>query len=158
MRAVKPKKSPGSNSSTIWRRPSGCATHRLAVPEVTRYQYSAGCPWLQISCPRWHFLTTAIEASFSNRFGWYARAGAEWLVLFSPCGGFSLAVSGMMMRAGGFFLGIDALDADAIVKWVELHAFLHVHHWILPKAINEVGEQKIEFKISHQKFIAARPG
>ena len=25
-------------------------------------------------------LTTAIEASFSNRFGWYARAGAEWLV------------------------------------------------------------------------------
>jgi hypothetical protein len=50
------------------------------VPEVTRYQYSAGCPWLQISCPRWHFLTTAIEASFSNRFGWYARAGAEWLV------------------------------------------------------------------------------
>ena len=50
------------------------------MPEVTRYQYSAGCPWLQISCPRWHFLTTAIEASFSNRFGWYARAGAEWLV------------------------------------------------------------------------------
>jgi hypothetical protein len=44
------------------------------------------------------------------------------------------------------------------VKWAELHAFLHVHHWILPKAINEVGEQKIEFKISHQKFIAARPG
>ena len=35
--------------------------------------------------------------------------------------------------AGGFFLGIDALDADAIVKWVELHAFLHVHHWILPQ-------------------------
>jgi hypothetical protein len=135
------------------------------VPEVTRYQYAAGCPWLQISCPRWHFLTTAIEASFSNRFGWYARAGAEWLALFSPCGGFVLALRGLPPggvgdddAAGGFFLGIDTLDADAIVKWAELHAFLHVHHWILPKAINEVGEQKIEFKISHQKFIAARPG
>jgi hypothetical protein len=53
---------------------------------------------------------------------------------------------------------LERCDADAIVKWAELHAFLHVHHWILPKAISEVGEQKIEFKISHQKFIAARPG
>jgi hypothetical protein len=44
------------------------------------------------------------------------------------------------------------------VKWVELHAFLHVHHWILPKAINEVGEQKIGFKISTSKIIAARLG
>ena len=58
---------------------------------------------------------------------------------------------------GGFFLGIDALDADAIVKWVELHAFLHVHHWILPKAINEVGEQKIGFKISTSKIYRRSP-
>ena len=87
------------------------------------------------------------------RQGWRRMVGVVLALRGLPPGGV-----GDDDAAGGVFLGIDTLDADAIVKWAELHAFLHVHHWILPKAINEVGEQKIEFKISHQKFIAARPG
>ena len=39
----------------------------------------------------------------------------------SPCCGFSLAVSGMMMPAGRLGVFLDALHDDAIVQWTELH-------------------------------------
>ena len=42
----------------------------------------------------------------------------------SPCEGFSLAVSGMMMPPADFVLGIDTLDDDTIVEWAEFHRCL----------------------------------
>jgi hypothetical protein len=39
----------------------------------------------------------------------------------SPCCGFSLAVSGMMMPPDVFCLGVNTLDRNAVVKGAEFH-------------------------------------
>ena len=44
--------------------------------------------------------------------------------VISPCEGFSLAVSGMMMPPFGLFFSFDALDHDAVVERAEFHAIL----------------------------------
>jgi len=41
--------------------------------------------------------------------------------VISPCEGFSLAGVGNDECASGFFLGVNALDDDAVVKRAELH-------------------------------------
>jgi hypothetical protein len=41
--------------------------------------------------------------------------------MISPCCGFSLAVSGMMMPPGGFLFGLYTLDDNAVVERAKFH-------------------------------------